>query len=108
MKILKTTDTSLKVIPRSYPDTVDLTIRNEGTNESTTLIDIAVTNSLGYLDIPFTYTFTEGSNYDFEVSSAGERIYKGKIFCTDQEIESYSMNKNRYEERTVQRNYIQR
>ena len=77
MKILKeTTDPqTLRVIPRSYVDTVDVILTNERTNTPVTLSELTATTNGGYLDITNVFDLKEDNNYSFEVkpvlSSAG-------------------------------------
>jgi len=57
MKILQPVSTTqtLKIIPRSYPETVDISLRNEETNETYLLEDLSAVYNGGYLDIESTF-----------------------------------------------------
>jgi len=57
MKILQPVSTAqtLKVIPRSYPETVDISLRNEDTNETFLLEDLSAVYNGGYLDVESTF-----------------------------------------------------
>jgi len=110
MKILlESTDSqTLKIIPRSYADLVDVVITIEDSKEVTTLEDVATISNLGYLEIPSVFDLKEDTFYSFEVwdLDAGEQnetIYKGKIFCTNQT--DYSLNDGQYSERTRTNEY---
>lgn len=110
MKILQETASSqtLKVIPRSYPTLVDVVITNEDTKVSTTYEDLTASSNLGYLVMDEVWDLKENKFYSFEVwdLDAGEQneiIYKGKIFCTNQE--NYSINNGEYTERTRDNTY---
>lgn len=68
MKIVKTTDTSLNIIPREYPSDVSVSIRGESTNTTTTF-ETPVTTSGGYLNVPYTFNFIENNFYELEVNT---------------------------------------
>ena len=107
MKILQQSASSqtLKIIPRSYPDLVDVVIKNEDTKDVVTLSDVATVSNLGYLEIPSVFTLVEDTFYSFEVQDSDDSsvIYKGKIFCTNQT--GYSINDGVYTERTRDNTY---
>lgn len=69
MKILQSSASSqtLKIIPRSYPELVDVVIKNEDTKDVTTLSDVTTVSNLGYLEIPSVFTLVEDTFYSFEV-----------------------------------------
>ena len=98
MKVLTTsTDAqSVSVIPREYPATITLRLRNESTNEVTTYSSVATTSNKGYLTFSNAFSLEEGVFYEFSVLNGSNVIYKDKIFCTDQTIADYSVNNNQY------------
>ena len=112
MKVLKeTTDVqTLKIIPRIYPEEVDLTIRNETTREETTFLSLPSVFNAGYLDISNVFALKEDTSYTIEVretiANGSDVIYKDKIFCTNQE--DYSILDGKYTAREQNRKYTVR
>lgn len=125
MKKLTTStgEQTIRIIPRSYPDEITLTLRDDSTNTSVSytiennqweylndewqLADYTweTTKGMyiqdGYLYITNNYALIEGRFYDLTIVSAGEVIYKDKVFCTDQTIDQdtnsyYSVNDSVY------------
>ncbi len=111
MHILKeqTLPQTLYIIPRSYPDKITLLIQDDVTkNETEDPVDVAMSNY--YLGIPYAFDLKEGHFYTFIVKEFGteEVIYLGRIFCTNQPIETYSINDGNYKARPHDNNYITR
>lgn len=130
--IILTTSTSeqtFRVIPRSSPDEITITLRNDSTNE----VDTYVIESLewdnnndfwqladynwnftggfyeenGYLVISNVFALTENRFYDLTIISESSVIYRDKVFCTDQTISDYSVNDGVYTtENTYDNDYI--
>ena len=125
MKKLTTStgEQTIRIIPRVYPDEITLTLRDDSTNEEVSytieslqweyinddwnLADYTweTTKGMyvadGYLYISNNYALVEGRYYDLKIVSAGEVIYKDKVFCTDQTIDQetnnyYSVNDGQY------------
>lgn len=110
MKILKeTTDPqTLRFIPRSFVSAVDLVIKNENTQVETTFTNLTATKVGGYLGVTEVFDLDEDTFYSFRVYSATEDIYRGKIFCTNQNPDEYSINNGEYLERDNKKEYILR
>ena len=134
MIILTTsTDTqTIRIIPRDYPIQVTLRLRDESTNEVIEYIiggavnvwNVIPTiwqltnfnwnsppdglfNDNGYLIIPNRYNLKENRFYELTILDYSGVIYKDKIFCTDQEVDSYSVNDGVYEtEKSYDNEYI--
>jgi hypothetical protein len=98
MKVLTTsTDAqSMSIIPRSYPATITIRLRDESTNEVTTYTDVNATTTKGYLVFSNAYTLTENVFYELTILDGSDVIYKDKIFCTDQTISDFSVNNGEY------------
>ena len=98
MKVLTTsTDAqSMSIIPRSYPATITIRLRDESTNEVTTYSDVDATTTKGYLVFSNAYTLTENVFYELTILDGSDVIYKDKIFCTDQTISTFSVNDGEY------------
>lgn len=102
MKVLTTsTDPqTLSVIPRSYPTSVTLKLRDDSKNTTSTYT-VATSNVEGYLTLSNAFTLVEGRFYDLTILDGLDVIYKDKIFCSDQDIDQdlndyYSVNKDVY------------
>ena len=94
MKVL-TTSTSpqeIKIIPRSYPSLVTVKVRNESTNGIETSLNVPTTQDKGYLVFSTVYDLEEAFTYELTILDGSTVIYKDKIFCTNQDIETYSVN----------------
>ena len=117
MKVLTTSlnPQIIRVIPRRYPDDLTIRLRDDSTNEITTYALESAEwnytdelwealnvdwNSLGeyyeengYLIIQNSYSLVQDRFYDLElIDELGDVIYKDKIFCTNQDIDTYSVN----------------
>ena len=117
MKVLTTSVNPqiIRVIPRRYPDDLTIRLRDDSTNEITTYALESAEwnytdelwealnvdwNSLGeyyeengYLIVENSYSLVQDRFYDLElIDELGNVIYKDKIFCTNQEIDAYSVN----------------
>ncbi len=106
---------TLKIIPREYTTLLNVELRDDSTNETTTLSFFpSVWNKANfkwneatfkwnsraqafingdYIDLAFFYTFIEGRFYDITIydnSIPGvepEVIYIDKLFCTNQDVD---------------------
>ena len=72
-----------------------LYLTNETTNV-TTEYDITCTQTSYYLTFSKILTLEEGHFYTMVVKQNSELIYRDKIFCTNQTIETYSVNNGAY------------
>lgn len=91
---------TILVIPRAYPLTGTLVLRDDSTNVETSE-EVSFTTSGEYLSLSHAFSLVEGRFYDLKLEDAGEVIYRDRIFCTDQEVDQdtndyYSVNKNVY------------
>lgn len=108
MKILTTStgDQTFKVIPRSYPASVTVKLREDVTNTETTYT-VNPTEEKGKMVITQAFSLQEGSYYDLTLLDGSDVIYKDKIYCTDQTISSYSVNNGEYtQESSYDNDYI--
>ena len=98
MKILTTTPSFIKFIPREAASSVTLTLTNKNTRTSET-VSLGVSNSNGYMTlysgIP---ALVENTNYSMEVkNSSGDVIYRDTIFCTNQtDFDKFNVHKDDY------------
>ena len=120
MKVLRETPNpqAISIIPRTYPTQLTLTLRDDMTDVtiiSSTLFekwenyDLKYSNAdtvwseddqlsfyldNDYLVVEYAYNLQLNNFYDLTIQDeAGNIIYKDKIFCTDQNVDSYSVNK---------------
>jgi len=94
---------TLKIIPRSYASTINMILRDDSTNTSTTYSSISTSTDKNYLVIAQALSpiLVEGRFYDMTVKEGTDIIYKDKIFCTDQTVNQenndyYSVNSGEY------------
>lgn len=94
MKVLTTSTSAqqLEIIPRSYPSTITIKLRNEITNEVATINSVSTTTVKGYLRFSTIYDLEESYFYELTIFDGSSVIYKDKIFCTNQDIADYSVN----------------
>lgn len=119
MKVLNESSSlqSLRVIPRSYPSAITLILRDDQTNETisySTLFqtwntfdvnwpeteldwnsenNLTFTTDNDYLVVSNIFALRLNHFYDLTITNEiGAVIYKDKIFCTDQNVDSYSPN----------------
>jgi hypothetical protein len=109
MKVLKDTQAvqTISIIPRSYPTSLTLTLRDDQTNDIDTYAlnsGFSVVND--YLVIDNVYTLREFHFYDLTITDQDDVIiYKDRIFCTDQDIATFSVNADRTEYQNVNINW---
>ena len=97
MKILTTTPSFIKFIPREAASSVTLTLTNKNTRTSET-ISVGVANARGYMTIHNIPNLVENTNYSMEVkNSSGDVIYRDTIFCTNQtDFDKFDVHKDDY------------
>ncbi len=94
----------LKFIPRDYvADSIVLT--DEQANTSST-ISATFTKDGYYLKADISFALVEDRFYTFNALNGTKTVYKGRIFCTDQTVSDYSINKNVYTEHESTNEYI--
>ena len=86
---------SIRFIPRT--STYDgLFITDDQTN---TEVEITIASSVqgDYFDtINATFSILENHFYNLEIRNGNTVVYKDKIFCTNQAVNSYSVNEGKY------------
>lgn len=97
MKVINPNNTnhSITVIPRfdNY-GVLTLNLYNEATADSTDVVITSVDND-GYLELDFTYDFTENDKYQIKlIDSNNEIVYRGKLLATTQETQEYQLTKD--------------
>ena len=106
--VILTTSTSAQTfsfIPRSL--TYDgLYVTDESTNTTSTISITSSASNDYYETITASFTLIEGRFYTFEVRNGSDVVFKGKIFCTDQTVSTYSVNNNNYTQHTTTNDFI--
>ena len=85
----------ITVIPRDYPDVVNITFYNE-LKETTFTEECIVFSKNGYMDIPFTYSvFEEGDSFEITVKGLDDKLlWRGKAYVTmDDDLQNYKLIK---------------
>jgi hypothetical protein len=100
MDILPTSGTQeLKIIPRKDAEAPVIKLYDKATRKTTT---VTPTKSLDgdYMVLTGTFNLTEDSLYSYRVqlsSEDDEEIYRGLIYCSDQEsLDKYFINRDEY------------
>ena len=126
MKVLRTGlagAQTIKIIPRVYSTNLTIKLRDNSTNEVTTILTIppegipSAQKVGNYLEIIALFTLVENRFYDLTIYNGIlnltdlDIIYKDKIFCTSQDIdqnqnEKYSVNKDEYVSKGGDNDYI--
>lgn len=108
--LLDTSDQqTLTFVPRSYPSQVDYTLTEEGTTRSVEKSNMTTSTVLGRLTVSDKFLLQEDKFYTIDVydSSSGELIFKDKVFVTNQDVRSYSINDGKFiEEENRDNSYI--
>ncbi len=109
MIILNTNTTAqqLKFIPREY-SADGIIITDQDTNTPVTYPSLTFTKNKYYLEgnVTFSPALKEGTFYTLSVLNGTSVVYKDNIFCTDQSISLYSINKDVYTEHATTNEYI--
>ena len=106
MIILKpiATAQTLKFIGRL--DNADsIVLRDEQDNTEVTIIE-DFTLSKYYLTADIIFSLQEGRFYNLTAYNGTTIVYKDKIFCTSQNVDSYSINNGDYTQHSSNNDYI--
>jgi hypothetical protein len=94
----------LKFIPRNYgADTIVL--RDETTNEIQT-ISATFTLDSYYLSTSKIFDLKENTFYNLTIKNGVEVVYKDKVFCTNQVLKDYTVNKDEYVAHATNNDFI--
>ena len=98
MIILKPTSESqsFKIIPTRGNSISTIVFRNETTNEETTFACPSVASSYFVTCTQFFSFLKEGHFYKANFFYFGTLVHKDRVFCTNQTISTYSVNKDEY------------
>lgn len=95
---------NLKFIPREYAAT-KVVLLDESANTEVE-IDASFTQDKYYLTSDIIFNLKEGRFYNLTVYNVNDIVYKDKIFCTDQNVLNYSINKDVYTSTVTDNEYI--
>ena len=84
----------IKIIPRGSFSVLEIT--DEQTNVTTVIDLISVIYGDYYTTILALFELIENHNYTLTLKEGTSVMFKGKIFCTDQELFTFSVNNNKY------------
>lgn len=96
MIILKEQNTAqtFSFIPRELNATT-IVLRNETTGVETT-VNATFTVSSYYLTTTNILALKENTFYNLTIKNGSNIVYKDKVFCTNQNVDTYSVNQNQY------------
>ena len=99
MIVLKEIGTAqtVRFIPTRRSSGTSLILKNETTNASTTY-SITTSATSYYSTFSKILTLKEGNFYEMTILDGAELVYRDKVFCTNQTIATYSINKGEYVE----------
>lgn len=86
-------------------DADTIVLRDEETNEET-IIDCTFSIDKYYAVTNLVFPIKENKFYTLTIKNGNTVVYKDKIFCTNQTIETFSVNKNAYIQHTTDNEYI--
>lgn len=105
--IVLTTSTSAQTfsfIPRDTPTSMVLT--DDQTNVPATIAITSQTSGNYVNTITAEFDLIEGHFYDLVLYKNTDIVYKDRIFCTDQNIVSFSVNNGEYTSNTTSNTFI--
>ena len=95
---------TLTFIPRVMSATT-IVLRNETTNEETTISATFALSSY-YLTTTTIFDLKENTFYNLTIKNGAEVVYKDKVFCTNQNIVNYTVNKDEYVAHATNNDFI--
>mgnify|MGYP001220409882 FL=1 len=97
----------LKFIPREYTAS-SIIITDQDTNTPVTYSGLTFTTNSYYLqgNVTFSPLLNEGRFYTLKVLNGTNVVYRDMIFCTDQTISTYTINKDVYTEHATTNEYV--
>ena len=106
----------INIIPRVYATSVTLTLRDDSSNLTNTILLTGVVSG-NYLKLTSVFELKEGRFYDLTIYNGqgavtnSNIIYKDKVFCTVQSTnqsnnDKYSVNKNEYISKSANNDFI--
>jgi hypothetical protein len=101
MIVLKEIGTAqtVRFIPTRRSSGTSLILKNESTNVSTTY-SITTSQTSYYATFSKILNLKEGHFYEMTILDGTDLVYRDIVFCTNQTISTYSVNKDEYVENT--------
>ena len=81
-------------IPRELNATT-IVLRNETTGKETSITTEFYLSDY-YLTTTSVFDLKENTFYNLTIKNNNDIVYKDKIFCTNQSVDTYTVNKNQY------------
>tara|TARA_R110001632_G_scaffold209953_1_gene334809 strand:+ start:355 stop:696 length:342 start_codon:yes stop_codon:yes gene_type:complete len=111
MTILQSSTDSqtINFIPREYTEgtTYTITIKDETTNKEVFNSTATIFTALDYyFQYSSVFTLVENTMYMLEIKDGTNVTFKDKIFCTNQNVTTYSVNDNEYIKNTIANDFI--
>lgn len=98
------TDQTFRFIPRELKaDTLVFT--NESTNEEVSYVCDFYKDSY-YLSVTDTFTLKEGTFYSLKVLNNNDIVYRDRVFCTNQNLDTFSINNGQYTDHQTTNEWI--
>lgn len=95
---------SFKFIPRTLSaDSMVITDEAENTSDTIAITPVA---DRYYLSVSEVLTLVEGRFYTLTVLNGTEVVYKDKIFCTNQVVKDYTINKDEYVQNETNNEFV--
>jgi len=99
-----TSNQSFKCIPRAAFDTIEIT--DEETNTTTSVNIVSVVYGSYITTITAAFNLKENHFYTLSLKDGSDIIFKDKVFCTDQNIVTFSVNNGQYTSNTTSNTFI--
>ena len=84
-------------------DRIEVVNSVEGTSES---VDVTPLIDRYFLEISAILDIKENNFYTLNVYSGTDIVFKGRIFCTNQQVKDYTVNKDTYTEQTSTNEFV--
>ena len=80
------------IIPRKYEEVLNIKIRHELKDTTTTIDTFESGIDNGYLQLAFTFQSKEGASYEIEVNGVTTLLWRGKGYATSKtDLENYKL-----------------
>ncbi len=89
---------TLRILPRSYDQSVDITVNivNEESKAVQSLTASSHSLIKNELNVLFDLEVSEGQRYSFKLLQGALEIFRGQILCTSFNDEDYTINNNEF------------
>jgi hypothetical protein len=99
------TEQTMHIIPVSV-DFNKVMVTDEQTNVSVEITDYTITANSYYFDFRAIFNLKENRFYTIEMTKDGAQVFRDKIYCTNQAIETYTVNKDQYKSNQTTNEFI--